>query len=115
MNAEQYSDLAIRTANGNADQLLNGLLGLAGEAGEVCDYMKKCLFHDKPYDRETLIEELGDLAWYMNQLICVAETSWGEVFDKNIKKLSKRYPDLRFSAEHANSRDVAAEWEAMRR
>lgn len=114
MQAELYSELAIRTANPNADQLTNALLGIAGESGEICDYMKKVLFHDKVLDRQVVIAELGDLAWYMNQLMHVFDTSWEEVFDKNIKKLSARYPDLVFDAGRANNRDTAAEMEAMK-
>lgn len=114
MQAKLYSELALRTANPDADQLGNALLGIAGEAGEICDYMKKVLYHDKVLDKAVVIAELGDLAWYMNQLMHVFDTTWGEVFDKNIKKLSTRYPDLVFDSDRANNRDIAAEQEAMR-
>lgn len=114
MDAKEYSALAIRTANPNANPMMNALLGLAGESGEVCDYMKKVLFHDKEFDKEVLVAELGDLLWYVNLLLSAIEVDWSEVFEKNIKKLSKRYPELTFSAERANNKDSAAELEAMR-
>jgi hypothetical protein len=41
-------------------------------------------------------------------------STWEEVFEMNIKKLEKRYPNLRFEAEHAINRDVGAEQDAMR-
>lgn len=40
-------------------------LGLAGEAGEVADFIKKVFYHHKPMDRQKLIEETGDLMWYV--------------------------------------------------
>ena len=114
MDAKEYSALAIRTANPNGNSMTNALLGLAGEAGEVCDYMKKVLFHDKEFDRDVLLAEIGDLLWYTNLLLHSVDASWSEVFDKNIKKLSNRYPELKFNSEHANNKDTAAEMEAMR-
>lgn len=114
MDAKEYAALAIRTVNPNAEPMMNALLGIAGESGEVCDYMKKVLFHDKAFDRDALVAELGDLLWYVNQLLFTIEADWSEVFEKNIKKLSKRYPELTFSVERANNKDAAAEMEAMR-
>jgi NTP pyrophosphatase (non-canonical NTP hydrolase) len=43
-------------------------LGLSGEAGEIADLIKKVYYHGKPFDREKLIEEGGDLAWYVSYL-----------------------------------------------
>lgn len=114
MDAKEYSALAIRTANPNVSPMMNALLGLAGESGGVCDYMKKVLFHDEEFDKDVLVAELGDLLWYVNLLLSSIEVDWSEVFEKNIKKLSKRYPELTFSAERAKNKDTAAEMEAMR-
>lgn len=75
------------------NELLNvGALGLAGEAGEVIDLIKKHLFHGKPLDRDKAIEELGDVLWYVQ---CVAEAldvGISEIAQKNAEKLRKRYP-----------------------
>lgn len=114
MDAKEYSALAIRTINPNADPMMNSLLGIAGESGEICDYMKKVLYHDKPFDKLSLVSEVGDLLWYINQLLFSMDIEWSDVFEGNIKKLSQRYPDLTFSAVRANNKDVGAEMEAMR-
>lgn len=113
MDINTYSALAMRTA-GTKDQLVNGLLGLAGETGEVVDYMKKVLFHDKEFDRSVLIKEMGDCTWYMNLIMVVMGITWEEVLEANIKKLEARYPDLRFNTEHANNRNTEAEDSAVR-
>lgn len=113
MDINTYSALAMRTA-GNKDPLMNGLLGLAGEAGEVVDYMKKVLFHDKEFNRTALVKEAGDLCWYLNLILVTMGITWEEVLEANIKKLEARYPDLRFNPDHANNRDTEAEDLAVR-
>ena len=113
MDINTYSTLAMRTA-GNKDPLMNGLLGLAGETGEVVDYMKKVLFHDKEFDRSVLVKEIGDCVWYLNLILVETGITWEEVLETNIKKLEARYPYLRFNPDHANNRDTEAEDLAVR-
>ena len=116
MNAEQYSKLALRTANdlgGRLDNIMHAAMGIAGEAGEVIDIVKKVYAYGKPLLTNDLVEEAGDLVWYLNLLFKSLDTTWEEVFDLNIKKLEARYPDLRFDADKAINRDVEAEKVAM--
>ena len=51
----------------NTDQirLFHGVLGLATESGEIADNVKKHLFYGKDADQDNLIEELGDILWYV--------------------------------------------------
>lgn len=113
MDIETYSTLALRTASVE-EPLVNACFGIGGESGEILDYVKKGLFHKKPMDPQHLLAEAGDLVWYVNLLIRNLGSTWGEVLEMNIRKLEARYPDLRFDAERANNRDVAAEAVAMR-
>lgn len=77
----------------NPGELLNGALGLTGEAGEVADMVKKYFFHGHELDEDDLIKELGDVCWYL-ALICTAiGISLEEVMCANIGKLKKRYPE----------------------
>lgn len=68
-------------------------MGLAGESGEVIDYLKKVCFHGKGFDKENLILELGDLMWYFANLLKILDISFDDVLEKNIEKLLKRYPN----------------------
>lgn len=68
-------------------------LGIAGEAGEVVDMVKKHLGHGHPMDREKLVKELGDVMWYVAALAAVFEITLDEVGRANIEKLKKRYPE----------------------
>ena len=73
--------------------VLNACLGLAGEAGETLDMVKKWVFHEKELDVEHLKKELGDVMWYM-ALMC---ESFGfdldEILQMNVDKLRSRYPE----------------------
>jgi len=91
-----YRDEVIRLANPNLSYLGKlgmGGMGLAGEAGEVCDLLKKTIFYNKDLDREKLIQELGDVRWYMEYLMILADTTIEEVERVNVEKLTTRYPN----------------------
>ena len=76
-------------------RLLTASVGLSGEVGEFNDIVKKILFQGKEIDEDTkkhLKSELSDICWSMVQAIKALDTSWEEIFDINIVKLSERYP-----------------------
>lgn len=96
MNINEYQMLAMRTLNKNIskkDMLINSMMGLCGESGETIDLVKKHLFHSHPLDKEHLIKELGDIAWYLAEAATALDVDLNEIFEKNIEKLKKRYPD----------------------
>lgn len=71
MNVRDYQKAAMRTSPEGHDRILNGCLGLIGEAGEVVDCVKKWLFQsgegaEIPKDR--LVDECGDVMWYCAEL-----------------------------------------------
>lgn len=95
MEANKYQKAALRTASSVEpdDLILNGVLGLAGESGEVADHIKKHLFQGHALNKEYLASELGDICWY----IAIAAKGIGytleEIMEMNIDKLKKRYPN----------------------
>lgn len=74
------------------DLLLNSAMGLCGEAGEVIDLVKKVKFHGHDLDRNELIKELGDVAWYLAQGATALDIDLEEIFQTNLNKLALRYP-----------------------
>ena len=73
MTFNEYQSLAERTAKKTPDytqerRYLDLTLGLAGEAGELANYIKKCIFHGHDMDMEKVAEELGDCLWYIATL-----------------------------------------------
>lgn len=75
----------------NAD-LLHMAVGVAGEAGELLDAIKKAAIYGKPLDRDNVIEELGDLEFYMRGIRQILNLSRDQCLSANICKLTQRYP-----------------------
>lgn len=96
MTGNEYQKLALTTLNpalSEKDVLINGVMGLCGEAGEAIDIVKKHLAQGHELDREKLIGELGDIAWYLAETAHALGVSLDEVLERNIDKLKKRYPE----------------------
>lgn len=72
--------------------LMHMALGICGEAGEIADALKKAAIYNKPLDRDNVVEELGDLLFYMQGVMNELDISWDEVVKFNVTKLSARYP-----------------------
>lgn len=114
----EYQQDALRTAGDM--NLLCGALGLSGEAGEVLeaaiglstatakisDQIKKLTFHGHPWTAEKfekLVEELGDVLWYVAATAKALGWELEEIARINTDKLKARYPDG-FSAERSINR-----------
>lgn len=106
MTLNEYMEAAARTFRDDTPTgcLENGALGLAGEAGEVCDLVKKWFFQGHELHRERIIEELGDVMWYIALTAKGCGTTLENVARKNIDKLKKRYPEG-FDEERSRNRD----------
>lgn len=104
MRISDYQVEAIKTARQNTDNLLNGALGLCGEAGEVADLIKKHKFQGHKLDNEKLLSELGDVMWYIALLCTTTGIKLEDVMENNIKKLRRRYPSG-FSSDRSINRD----------
>jgi NTP pyrophosphatase (non-canonical NTP hydrolase) len=89
-------------------RLLHATLGLSTEAGEMLDVLKKHIFYGKPIDEVNLIEEVGDVLWYLSVALDALSSSYSESMTLNIAKLRKRYGE-KFSSERAITRNLEAE------
>lgn len=97
--------------------ILHAAVGVSGEAGELLDAVKKTWAYNKPLDRENIVEELGDLRFYMQHLMNVLRITEQEVLEGNVRKLQVRYANG-YSDKAAQDRAdknepvTAAEWSA---
>lgn len=101
MQPTEYQRLAARTLIDGPDftipdndiMIIWNAIGLAGEAGEVAELIKKGIFHQHGLDRDKLAKELGDCMWYIAAICTKTGLDLGEIMQANIDKLKLRYPD----------------------
>lgn len=108
MTINEYQKEALKTEAGMSKEyprVLNGLMGLNGEAGEAIDILKKHLFQGHELDKTHLAKELGDVAWYLAVSADAIGYDLETIFQLNIDKLRARYPDG-FDSEHSTHREA---------
>lgn len=87
---DYYQNAASDTAIYKTEhQVLYPALGLAAEAGEVANKVKKIL-RDGKFDREGIADEIGDCLWYIAALCRDLNVDMGEVAKNNLDKLQDR-------------------------
>lgn len=79
-------------------------MGISGEAGEILDAIKKHVIYRKPLDLDNVIEELGDLEFFMEGLRQRLGITREQTLAANILKLGKRYESFNYSNEAAIQR-----------
>lgn len=84
--------------------LWHGATGVAGEAGELLDAVKKHVVYKKPLDRENVVEELADLRFYMAALMNRLGITEVELTETINSKLGKRYASGSYSNDQAQAR-----------
>jgi NTP pyrophosphatase (non-canonical NTP hydrolase) len=96
MLISEYQELSRRTATypGAGDNIVYPTLGLAGEAGEVAEKVKKLMRDDEGVmsdeRRAALAGELGDVLWYVAQVATEAGLDLEEIAHGNLDKLLSR-------------------------
>ena len=96
LSLDEYQSLASRTAGAGGEgqqRLIIAALGLAGEAGEFANMVKKLTAHGHEISPEILADELGDVMWYVAEAATAIGVSLGQIGDTNVAKLRKRYPE----------------------
>lgn len=96
-------DLSEATTDLKAVGFMEKVLGLAGEAGETADKIKK-LLRDKDGkfdsgDKDGIKKELGDTLWYVAAIARYLDLPLSEVAAGNIDKLESRYQRNRIHGE----------------
>lgn len=107
MDIEEYTREVHRTCDIQDQKELLTLtaLGLAGEAGEVVDIIKKVLYHSHELDTSALRQEVGDLLWYLTLLCETAGFTLDQAMQANVEKLRIRYP-AGFDPERSKNRTL---------
>jgi NTP pyrophosphatase (non-canonical NTP hydrolase) len=78
--------------------------GVCEEAGELSTCLKRHVVYNKPLDRANLIEELGDVRFFVQAVMNLFNISEQEVLQSNAEKLAARYKELTYSDTAAQCR-----------
>ena len=121
MDLDEYQKSAMRTAGDLSDKydvdgnggLITSALGLAGEAGEFSDIVKKWWAHGHPLDVEKLDKEAGDVLWYLARYAAWRKKSLTQLAHQNIDKLRSRYPNG-FETSRSMNRTEGPAWTPTR-
>ena len=106
VDSSDYEAAALKTAKnmGTVEMnLIHAAMGLASDAGEFVDCVKKHTIYGKELDTENAIEELGDVLWFIVFAANTLNVTLAEVMQANVNKLAKRYPFM-YSDEAAIAR-----------
>lgn len=95
MTLNEYQKAADRTSGKLSPfaKIRNGCYGMCGEAGECIDILKKVEFQGHAFDPNKLLDELGDVLWYVAQTATGLGVHLEDVAQHNADKLKSRYPD----------------------
>lgn len=103
MNLNVYQTAAIATALPSAKSLPYMSLGLAGEAGEVANKVKKIIRDgDSDEIKQQITAELGDVLWYVAGVATMLGVNLDEVAEANLDKLAKRAANNRIGGSGDN-------------
>lgn len=98
---QAFAALGIHDATLEREPIVGFALGLAGEAGEVVDDIKKRIYHGREVPMEHTAEELGDVLWYIANIATQCDLSLEDIMAQNISKLMSRYPDKYFKEDYS--------------
>jgi NTP pyrophosphatase (non-canonical NTP hydrolase) len=95
MELDRYQELARRTAKPleQRDDLIHAALGVTSDAGELATQIKAHVIYGKPLDKVNVVEECGDVLWFVCRMLDAVGVSLNDCAAHNIGKLQKRYPD----------------------
>ena len=87
----EYQENAAKTAIYPEDRALEYLsLGLVAEAGEFAGKIAKYYRKDKTFETQAVIDELGDILWFISEMSRLMQQPLSIIADNNTTKLASR-------------------------
>lgn len=93
-DTSSYEDFLREGKKLNDFRILEKILGLMGETGEVCEKLKKIIRDDggdmSESKKQEIMKEMGDVLWYMAMVAKYLQIDFEDIAKKNIEKLQDR-------------------------
>lgn len=89
-------------------RLAHAIIGISTESVELLEALLEACQSGKPIDTVNVLEELGDVNWYLAIAVSTLGADWEQILTTNIAKLKERYK-AKFDAAEALERDLIAE------
>lgn len=86
----------------------HGAAGICAESGELLDAYTKYLWHDRKLEPSNILEEIGDILFYVNAVLKAHGFTFEQAMQVNINKLRNRYGES-FSEEKSLNRNLRSE------
>jgi NTP pyrophosphatase (non-canonical NTP hydrolase) len=93
-------------------RLFHALIGIMSDLGELCENVDNYIENGGQFNYKNLIEEGGDILWFLNLLCSFAKIDVPKMAAINISKLKSRFPH-KFTVESYSNRNLAKESAAM--
>ena len=94
----------LASMNEHDANLLHCIIGLSGEVGELLDAIKKAVIYREPLDDINVLEELGDIEFYLEAFRQAIGVSRSATLAANVDKLGKRYEGMVYTDKRAQDR-----------
>lgn len=105
---QKFCKLTAKKIDSPKEEIFTWGLGIAGEAGDVVNCIKKTFAHEND-QRAGIKENIGDVLWYAAMICNFFGWDFEEVLQDNFKKLKARYPDG-FTIERAKRNGTMIDW-----
>lgn len=91
MKVKDYESFVVESAYMGLEDDAYNAIGLAGETGEVCEWIKKAQFRKNPKFTEAMLKkELGDVQHYLTRIVLKHGWTLKEIMQENMDKLTTR-------------------------
>lgn len=107
-----YANIIPRLKDPHTIRLLHAAMGMATEAAEFLDMLKRHIFYGKEIDKTNAIEEIGDSSWYERIACDELNVEYIEMIAINVAKLKTRFP-AKFNELEAINRNLILERETL--
>ena len=118
MDDGSFLEGVLRTVSGRCEiknpRLAQAIMGVTTEAVELLDALKKECCQGRDMVRSNIIEELGDLEFYMAIIRKEVDVDRAEVLRRNAEKLASRYPNG-FETKRSENRNLEKELDILER